>query len=265
MIDRLEASQALAERRWPLNTMSHALLIVNADDFGYSRNVTDPVVAAYDEGLITSTTAMVWMRDTSRAVTFARERGMPVGLHLNLTLPFDGDHVPERVREQQARLTGMFDARSWSQVDLRHRAPDPQIREAVRHQLGSFRAQFGEPTHIDGHHHIHLHPAVLVCLPTDLPIRPPLTPPARVEAKPDRRGRFVRKTFGGPDRCVSLQQIHPSLGGTGLELLAVAHKRVLEVMVHAQIDEEREALESDEWRAALASLELGSYREFQRR
>jgi predicted glycoside hydrolase/deacetylase ChbG (UPF0249 family) len=207
---------------------------------------------------------MVWMPDSERAATLARERNMPVGLHLNLTLPFRGGHVPGLARELQAELAERFDAGSWNEADVRSRKPDPRIQEAIAHQLGAFRAQFGEPTHIDGHHHIHVHPDVLLCLPRDLPVRSVLRAPNRLGASPDRRDKLLHQWFRAPDGCVGFQQIHPEFGGAGLDVLSYSHGRILEVMVHAQIPKERSALHGPEWRDALASLELRSYRALRR-
>jgi predicted glycoside hydrolase/deacetylase ChbG (UPF0249 family) len=70
------------------------VLIINADDLGASISATGPIVVAYDEGLIPSATAMVWMPGSERAARLARERGMPLGLHLNFTLPFRDQRAP---------------------------------------------------------------------------------------------------------------------------------------------------------------------------
>jgi predicted glycoside hydrolase/deacetylase ChbG (UPF0249 family) len=136
-----------------------------------------------------------------------------------------------------------------------------RIGEAVAHQLEAFRAQFGEPTHIDGHHHVHMHRDVLACLPLELPIRLAPRLPDRLSARANRRERLARKRFRTPDGCVSLPQIHPSLGGSGLDALSFSQDRVLEVIVHPQLEAERQAIHGAEWRIALAPLELGSYRD----
>jgi hypothetical protein len=58
---------------------------------------------------------MVWMRDSARAAQLARERDMPVGLHLNFTLPFTDTHAAREVRSLQLELTERFDGSSWSE------------------------------------------------------------------------------------------------------------------------------------------------------
>jgi predicted glycoside hydrolase/deacetylase ChbG (UPF0249 family) len=61
------------------------MVIINADDFGRSRLVTDRILSCYKQGSITSTSAMVFMEDSQRAVDLAKEYSIDVGLHLNFT------------------------------------------------------------------------------------------------------------------------------------------------------------------------------------
>jgi predicted glycoside hydrolase/deacetylase ChbG (UPF0249 family) len=232
------------------------VLIINADDMGASRSTTDSVIECFSEGTITSATAMVWMPESDRAAQLARELDLPIGLHLNLTLPFSGDGVPDGVRQRQLALTSWFDRDSWRAA--RRHAPDPSlITAAIADQLARFHATFGEPTHLDGHHHVHIHPAVLKHLPRKLPIRPPLDGAARAGLRHRRRLRQFRT----PDGCLALEQLHPGLGGEGLAPLERARERTLEVMVHPSPQRVRDALLANDWRAVVDPLPRGSYRE----
>jgi predicted glycoside hydrolase/deacetylase ChbG (UPF0249 family) len=236
-----------------------AMLIVNADDFGAGRNVTDPILDMLAAGAVSSTSAMVWMSDTARAASLACERELPVGLHLNFTFPFNAKTIPPPARERQQRLTEVFGPESWRE-DGHEAKPDRQLLvDAIEDQLGSFYEKFGQPTHIDGHHHIHAHPAVLEHLPRDLPIRPVLSVPARKNAGRERRNRQLRRRFLSPETCFAFEDVHPSLGGAGLEALDYAYHHSLEIMVHPKQEAERAALMSASWRDALAALTVGSY------
>jgi chitin disaccharide deacetylase len=231
------------------------VLIVNADDLGATPSATDPAIECFDAGALTSATAMVWMHDSGRAARLARERALPVGLHLNLTLPFADPSAPADVRSRQLALTGEFDRDSWRR-SARGDLAEAEIARSIEDQLERFSEQFGQASHLDGHHHVHVHPAVLAQLPRSLPIRPPL-------AGAERRTlgqRWLRRRFRGADTCLPFQQVHPALGGD-IALLDAARHRVVEVMVHPALPQEREALLSAEWRAALARLPLGSYRD----
>ena len=59
-------------------------LIINADDYGYNPQQTDAVTQLYEAGLITSTSVMTVAQDARRAAETARDRGMPVGVHLTI-------------------------------------------------------------------------------------------------------------------------------------------------------------------------------------
>jgi predicted glycoside hydrolase/deacetylase ChbG (UPF0249 family) len=234
------------------------MLIVNADDFGANPRTSDPVVELFAEGAISSASAMVWMHDTMRAACLAAEHGIPVGLHLNLTLPLADEAVPAPVRERQLRLTEIFGSESW-QGDGRETADAQLIADAIADQLECFREAFGEPTHVDGHHHVHTHPAVVEHLPAKLPIRPILSVPARAGARRSTRERRLHRRFLCPDMCFAFEHVHPSLGGAGLEVLDHAHRHALEVMVHPRQERERAALISEDWLQALSALTVGSY------
>jgi predicted glycoside hydrolase/deacetylase ChbG (UPF0249 family) len=239
------------------------VLIVNADDFGASASTSDPIVDLFEQGVISSASAMVRMRDSARAASLARERAMPTGLHLNLTLPFDELSVPGEVRDRQIRLTEVLGPESWRE-DRGETPPGRLLGDVIADQLECFRASFGEPSHLDGHHHIHIHPAVLEHLPRELPIRPILSVPSRAGARPGRRERRLRRRFRSPDLCFAFEHVHASLGGAGLDALQPARQRTLEIMTHPQRKPERAALMSAEWREALSTLTLGSYLDFAR-
>jgi len=232
------------------------MLIVNADDLGASQSTTDVVVECFQAGVLTSASAMVWMPESERAAQLARDIALPVGLHLNLTLPFAGEDVPLEARQRQLELTRVFDHDSWREGPSASPGAS-QIAAAIAEQLEEFRRQFGEPTHLDGHHHIHVQRAVLEQLPRSLPIRPPLTS----QAKRSFAQRRLLRRFRGPDVCLPLGCVHPALGGLGLSELEPARRATVEVMVHPALAPEHQALLSGEWRSGLSELSLGSYRD----
>lgn len=233
------------------------LLIVNADDWGASENVTDATLACFQAHAITSVTAMVWMRDSDRAAALAHEHEIPVGLHLNLSLPFDGPAVPPAVRERQARLTDAFGRESWREGGPVP-APEGLLREAISDQLERFHELFGPPTHLDGHHHVHVHPGVLDLLPDGLAIRPLLRTPSHAKDSPSRRERGLRRRFTTPRWTFAFEHVHPALAGDGLETLAWARNDELEIMTHPA-QGQSDLLLSDEWRVAVARYRAGSY------
>jgi chitin disaccharide deacetylase len=110
------------------------LVIVNADDFGFSRGVNRGIIEAHERGIVTSASLMVRRRAAAEAAGYGREHpALGVGLHADLDFPLVGERLWTRVRRLVAR-------------DL-----DAQI-ERFRRLLGR------DPTHIDSHHHRHRDP-----------------------------------------------------------------------------------------------------------
>ena len=71
------------------------MLLINADDFGRTRETSDRIVNCYRQGCIHAASAMTFMKDSERAADLARQNGLPVGLHLNLTLDFTEGQFPQ--------------------------------------------------------------------------------------------------------------------------------------------------------------------------
>lgn len=229
------------------------LLIVNADDWGGFEDGTNAILRAFQAGAITSTTAMVYMADSERAAALAGEHGLPTGLHLNLTQPFDGEPVADAVRERQRRLC----ARLWPLTVARRWLFDPRpstnrlIRDVVADQLEAFQSLYGRsPTHVDSHQHAHSAPDVFLRLPKNLPLRRPGSV----------RAHLVARRFRTTDSFHSIVRIHPLLGGEGLEgVVRAATHSTVEIMVHPSFPRELPVLLSDEWRDCIGTAPLGSF------
>lgn len=83
-------------------------------------------------------------------------------------------------------------------------------------------------------------------------------------SRPALAQRWLLRRFRKPHDCIAFEHVHPTLGGAGLDALAEARRRTIEVMVHPASTQEREAPLSADWGEALAGLELGSYAELKR-
>jgi len=222
------------------NTVTDIRLIVNADDFGHSREVNAGILEAHDHGIVTSTSLMVRRRGANEAADATRTRpALAVGLHVELG---EWSYGREGWRvDGEVLASGMV--------------------EEVRGQVDRFRELVGrEPTHLDSHQHVHRgEPArsVLTALAGEL--RVPLR-----EADPRVRylGGFYGQTDTGEpwregvttDALVSLVRVlprgttelgcHPAKGvppGTSygvertLELVALCDSRVREAIVEAGV------------------------------
>jgi len=114
-------------------------LIVNADDFGYSRSVNRGVIEAHERGIVTSASLMVDRPGAVEAAEYAREhQQLGVGLHVEL----DAWRVARIPRKGAARSTAALEQRVSAQSS---------------EQLERFRSLMGrDPSHLDSHHHRHV-------------------------------------------------------------------------------------------------------------
>lgn len=115
-------------------------VIVNADDFGYSRGVNRGIIDAHERGILTSTSFMVRWPAAEEAAEYARANPkLGVGLHLDFgEWVFRGGHW--HARYLVVPLDAKFD----------------RTGDEVRRQLDTFRDMIGrEPTHLDSHQHFH--------------------------------------------------------------------------------------------------------------
>jgi chitin disaccharide deacetylase len=132
------------------------MLIINADDWGRSRMETDAALQCFQHGAITRVSAMVFMEDSERAAEVAKSCGVDVGLHLNLTEAFVTGVPSSAVVDAHSRTSRFLKSSKYAQL-LYH----PLLREAFHHtyqaQADEFLRIYGKaPSHIDGHHHMHL-------------------------------------------------------------------------------------------------------------
>ena len=128
-------------------------LIVNADDWGLTRGVSDGILAAHRHGIVTSTTVLVTADLDAPLVARLRDSGLGVGVHVNLTLG-----------APLTRGRSLVDGGGRFVRDARHaaaRARARDVEDEIRAQVEKFGTLFRRaPTHLDSHHHVGLHPPV---------------------------------------------------------------------------------------------------------
>ncbi|HKD11518.1 MAG TPA: ChbG/HpnK family deacetylase, partial [Thermoanaerobaculia bacterium] len=137
-------------------------LVVTGDDFGLSPRVNRAICEAHDRGILTAASLMVGAPAAAEAVALARERpGLAVGLHLTVVdavaslppvqIPKLADRVGRlRASPLSAGLLYQFSS-----------AARGELRREIRCQLEGFQKTGLPLSHVDGHHHMHLHPFVL--------------------------------------------------------------------------------------------------------
>ena len=118
-------------------------LIVNADDFGFTRDVNAGIIEAHRDGILTATTLMATGAAFDDAVRLARETpSLDIGCHLVLVgAPGFPLTIPQLVR-----------AVALDRIDI-YEELSRQVRRIVDAGLN--------PTHLDTHKHTHLLPPVL--------------------------------------------------------------------------------------------------------
>ncbi len=138
--------------------------VIVADDFGSSSSVNLAVAEAHDRGILTAASLMAGGVAFEEAVEIARKRrGLSVGLHVTLC---DG-----RAVLPCSEIPGLADSRgrfenSPSRAWMKYRRPDllGQLDGEIEAQFDRLEKAGVRPTHMDGHHHLHMHPAVFELL-----------------------------------------------------------------------------------------------------
>ncbi len=119
------------------------IVILNADDLGYDPAISEGIVEAMRQGVVSSATLMVNTPFSLHAAKLAQD--LPVGLHFNLV-------------KWNAVSSGALLAETtiWTA---------PSVELELRGQLGAFvQLMKRPPTHIDVHKHWHRRPEVLLGL-----------------------------------------------------------------------------------------------------
>lgn len=129
-------------------------VIVNADDLGWSQGVTDGILLAHRNGIVTSATLAANMPDAERAIALAgAEPGLGVGIHLNICQgrPMSDAGAKLAGSDGLMRFTGpgligRCLLRPWL-IGAALAECEAQIRWAMDRGV--------RPTHLDSHRHVH--------------------------------------------------------------------------------------------------------------
>jgi predicted glycoside hydrolase/deacetylase ChbG (UPF0249 family) len=240
------------------------MLIVNADDLGRTRAATDNTLRAYVKNRISSTSAMVFMEDSERAAELALAAGIDVGLHINFSERLTARSVPPRLRDDHERIVRFLRANKYALL-FYHPLLREQFRWVFEAQHAEFFRLYGrQPSHLDGHHHMHLASNMLIqhILPGGTKVRRSFSfrPGERslvnrwYRAMVDRR---LARRHHLTDYFFSLAQ---HLAPDRLDPIIALAKRVhVELMTHPHIPVEYEFLLSDEYGRALSQVHLVGY------
>lgn len=130
-------------------------IIFNADDYGLCQAVNQGIIASHLNGVVTSTTMMVGMpgeKDALERLLIAPN--LNVGVHLRLTAgkPLSSN-FPLTTKEGNFPKYDVL----MAQLEPKH---ETAIYEEFQAQIERFLS-YGIPlSHLDSHHHVHLHPII---------------------------------------------------------------------------------------------------------
>jgi predicted glycoside hydrolase/deacetylase ChbG (UPF0249 family) len=125
--------------------MNSTILVVNADDFGFSADMNAAIEEGHRAGRITHTTLMVDGAEVEGALAISRRNpGLGVGLHLDLCPAVGFYSLPYEEMRKNLSSPGMLE----------------RVAGEVRRQIARFQSFGLEFTHMDGHRHFHALPEV---------------------------------------------------------------------------------------------------------
>jgi len=117
-------------------------LIVNADDFGYSKGVNDGIIKSHRHGIVTSTSIIVNGLAASEAKKLLQYPELSIGLHFNITDEGLKSDIIKRVVLPFRKAK--------------------EIEQEFEVQIKRFIEIIGKPPdHLDSHHHVHLQSQVV--------------------------------------------------------------------------------------------------------
>lgn len=240
------------------------LIIVNADDFGRSRAETDAALACYKQNRITSVTAMVFMEDSERAADLAKEAGLDVGLHLNLSQRFTAIPGGNLLQERHGRVVRFMTSSRYALL-LYNPVLRREFHDVYRAQVEEFTRLYGSrPSHIDGHQHRHLCANVLLddVIPAEERVR------RNFSFWPHEKSFFNRgyrrlidwilaRRYRVTDFFFSLQECLQA--NQMARVFNLSQQATVELMTHPLRKAEYSYLMSDQYFAGLRGLTTGTY------
>ena len=133
-----------------------SLLIINADDFGYSKGINLGIIESHSNGVLTSTTMLSNMPGFDHAVKLAEKHpDLGIGVHLTLT---NGSPLLDTGEVSSLTNNGKFHKITFYEEEFSinkeevYREWQAQIEKIIHAGI--------QPTHLDSHHHVNRLPDI---------------------------------------------------------------------------------------------------------
>ncbi len=241
------------------------MLIINADDWGKNVVTTDNSLTCFKNGRITSVSAMMFMEDSERSAGLASENNIDAGLHLNFTEPFSRNVKLNRLNERQQRIASFLTRNKYCLLLYNPLlARDFQYVYSAQYEE-YVRLYSTEPTHIDGHHHMHLSTNVLLqrMISKNTKVRRNFSFAPEEKNFLNRLYRslvdiWLQRRYVCTDFFFSISPINRADRIRRIVKLSQSHN--VEVMVHPQKQDEYEYLMSDEYWEVIHGAKIGTYK-----
>jgi chitin disaccharide deacetylase len=141
--------------------MKATRLIINADDFGWSRSITDGIVRAHEDGIVTSTSFLANQPASDYAISqIPRVPQLGIGIHLNLC-----SGAPVLPAEEVPSLVGndgnFHPAPQMLRRLLRWQVSPAEIEAEFRAQIRWARERGVNLGHADTHYGVNVYPLVV--------------------------------------------------------------------------------------------------------
>ena len=240
------------------------MLIINADDFGRNRIATNRILSCYVQGGVTSTSAMVFMRDSHRAADLARECTIDVGLHLNFTQELTQQTHNSLLCDYHDRIAGFLTRNKYNFL-IFNPALRKQFEYVFQAQLEEYVRLYGtSPSHINGHHHMHLCANMLfeTIIPVGQKVRRNFSFARGERSLPNRMYRamvdkWLARRYLTADYLFSLSEgIRTGRLKCALDLSKVSN---VELETHPELEEEFEWLMGNSGFQTVSNLHKGTY------
>jgi len=233
------------------------MLVINADDLGRNPQATNAILECCSAKRITSASAMVFMQDSARAASVAKEAPLDIGLHINFTESFTGPGVSDSLRRNHERIRSFLWRSKFALLIY-----NPFLRDAFREVFEAQAAEFARlygraPARYDGHQHMHLCSNMVLqkLIPANSKVRRSFSFAAGEKNFFNRHYRAIidrrlaaRYRIG--DFFFALQQFLPvSKMGKVVEL---ARTREVELMTHPEVKSDYETLMSEAFVSAVS-------------